>query len=43
MRNLILPNLKRGPVAQGAAILLLLGLLAVLMLSVFQGVRTLAS
>ncbi len=43
MRRIFQPDLMRGPVAQRAAILLILGLLLVLAVSVVQGVRHLAS
>jgi len=43
MKRVIHPNLKRGPVAERAAWLLLLTLLAVLLVAVVHGVGTLAS
>ena len=43
MKRILQPNLMRGPVAQRAAILLLLGLLAVLFVSVLQGVQGMSS
>jgi hypothetical protein len=43
MMRVIHPNLKRGRVADRAAWLLLLGLLATLLVSVFHGIGTLAS
>ena len=43
LKRMIQPNLRRGPVAERAALLLLLLLLAVLAYSVVQGVFTLAS
>jgi hypothetical protein len=43
MKRVIQPGLKRGPLAERAAILLWLLLLAVLALSVVQGVRSLPS
>jgi hypothetical protein len=42
MKRILQPDLMRGPVAQRAAILLLLGLIAVLCVSVLQGVEGLA-
>jgi hypothetical protein len=39
MKRILQPNLMRGPVAQRAAIVLLLGLIAVLCVSVVQGVQ----
>jgi hypothetical protein len=43
MRKVIQPDLKRGRIADGAAILLLLVLLAVLFVAVLNGVQTLPS
>jgi hypothetical protein len=39
MKRILHPELMRGPVAQRAAILLWLGLMAVLCASVLQGVQ----
>jgi hypothetical protein len=39
MKRILQPELMRGPVAQRAAIVLLLGLIAVLCVSVVQGVQ----
>ena len=39
MKRILQPELMRGPVAQRAAIALLLGLIAVLCVSVVQGVQ----
>lgn len=39
MKRILQPGLMRGPVAQRAAIALLLGLIAVLCVSVVQGVQ----
>ena len=39
MRKILQPNLKRGPVAERAAIALLLGLIAMLCTSVVMGVQ----
>jgi hypothetical protein len=39
MKRILQPDLMRGPVAQRAAIVLLLGLIAVLCVSVVQGVQ----
>ena len=41
MRRVLHPNLMRGHVAENAAVILLMGLLMVLLASVFQGVRML--
>lgn len=43
MKPVLHPNLKRGHVAGSAAILLFVGLLMVLALSIFQGMRHLPS
>jgi hypothetical protein len=43
MRRMLHPDLMRGHVAGGAAIVLFVGLLMVLVLAVFQGVRHLPS
>lgn len=43
MKRVIQPNLKRGPIAERAAWLLLLTLLGVLVAAVLHGVRILAS
>jgi hypothetical protein len=43
MKRILQPDLMRGPVAQRAAMLLLMGLIAVLCASVYQGVQRLAS
>ncbi len=43
MRRILQRDLMRGPVAQRAAILLIVGLLMILALSVLQGVRHLPS
>jgi len=43
MKRVIQPNLKRGRMADRAAMLLLLALLAVLVIAVVRGVGTLAS
>ena len=39
MKRILQPDLMRGPVAQRAAIVLLIGLIAVLCVSVVQGVQ----
>jgi hypothetical protein len=39
MKRILQPELMRGPVAQRAAILLLVGLIAVLCVSVVRGVQ----
>ena len=41
MRRILHPELKRGPMAESAAVVLLFALLAVLVLSVLQGVHSL--
>jgi hypothetical protein len=43
MMRVLHRNLKRGPIAQGAAIVLLWGLLMVLTVSVWHGLGTLPS
>jgi hypothetical protein len=43
MKRVLQPNLMRGHVAEGAALLLFVGLVMVLALAVFQGVGHLPS